>query len=130
MKVTAEKIGNGSKERILIDGEVFIKSTAADRWNYIVEVEVMDGYNKGTFIGKSATRETAEKWQPFQMSIDHIHPMHVRPELREEYAASYKKALQDGAVEANARYNGFSQKVARMALTFTRKVYKIERAGV
>jgi hypothetical protein len=78
MEVSA--ISKGTKEQILVDGEVFLKSVAVGRWNYIVRISYTDtNGNHKEFDGKSATKENAEKWQPWELGENYLEvPEHLK----------------------------------------------------
>jgi hypothetical protein len=65
MKATANQIGNSKKERVEVDGKVFLQSVNVGRWTHVVRVVITGGLNAGTYTGKSASAEAAAKWIPF-----------------------------------------------------------------
>jgi len=109
MRATAERIGKSQKERILIDGEVFLKSVSVGRWSYIVVIKTANNES----IGKSATKENAEKWQPHEMVSDSYR------QYREEFEAAVKRGAKV------IRKNGCV--FAREPIPYTREIFAIER---
>ena len=125
MKVTAEKIGNSQKERILIDNEVFLKSVAVGKWNYITVIKSDD--LTMDYIGKSATIASAEKWQPFSMehSIEIAFATYLAPaEKIERFKQKYPKCK-----KVNRRRQGFKVACLVAPMEYKREVYKVERAA-
>ena len=73
LQMQVEVINKGKKEQIIVDGEVFLKSVAAGKWNYIVRISYTDSNGKHKeFDGKSTTRENAEKWQPWALQDEYF----------------------------------------------------------
>jgi len=133
MKAVAQRIGNSKNESILIDGEVFLKSVAIGRWDYIVVIDVEDEYfyaGGERFIGKSGSLQAAEKWVPFPMvrSIE-LHG-HLSPESLKERRAEIAKFKDMGRGSmGRARRNRFGggHPVYSVPFNFSRRVIKIER---
>jgi len=122
-RAIAKQIGNSSKEQIIVDGEVFLKSVGIGRWNYVVEVTLSTGEK---WIGKSATLKAAGSWTPFPMfyevcaaakSDSQERKDQVRQRIA-DYTAKYGEPVRKNL-------NGWP--VYRWPLQYTRKVTKIER---
>ena len=58
MRAIAERI-SASKERITVDGNVYLKSVTIGRWNYVSEVVVDRGVDAFTFYARHADKQTA-----------------------------------------------------------------------
>lgn len=115
----------GSKERIEIDGEVFLKAAPAGRWNYIVEIELLEAtsYAKpGTvYIGKSGDRAAAEKWTPHALNLEES--VHPRVSKAADYERFEELKKMPGA-RVSSR-NGVRKVTVPRA--YTRRIHKIER---
>ena len=59
MRAIAERIGKSKKERVIVDGEVFLKSVDIGKWSHVGKV-TYDGNDNG-FILKSSTEEGINK---------------------------------------------------------------------
>ena len=133
MKATAVRIGNSSKEQILIDGEVFLKSVDIGRWNYVAKV-VAESYTGGTWTtkGKSATLDAAHKWVPSTMFYSRTIP---KTTASAEDIAHYRlwnwiftKAFGKGTkVTPRSKWGAGSYREMRWAIPYTRTVAKVER---
>jgi len=130
----AVRIGNSKKESIVVNDEVFVKSTDIGKWNYIVEVSFLwtDG-SPCTDTGKSATLEAANNWTNMAMIHDHYWPIKndwawMKGEERDaevkKAIALFNKAAENGATE---KRNKFGRRFVRETIPFTRTVTKIER---
>ena len=134
MKIEGKKIGNSKKEQVEINGSVFLKSVEIGRWNYIPVITVKPSifWNSEirTEIGKSATRKAAEKWFPFQMSIDVYKFKHIgyddNGKSIKEKNENFNEAVKSGGKVI--RKHGVT--FCRVPLEYTRKIHKIERAAV
>lgn len=121
---TAKAILNraGTKEEIQVNGETFIKSCPAGRWEYVVLVTIPAGAGRANetrhILGKSGSKEAADKWVPFPMSIDYLDIP------QEDYQARLKEALKRGG---GAWRRKFNMKAYVVPIAYTRQVLKIER---
>lgn len=147
MKATAKQIGNSQKERIEVDGRVHLKSVNIGRWNYIVLLRYYNDFTdmwSDWFEGHSATREAAEKWQPFPMTteIDLCEPRRhprddddywavqlERHECRKRQAKKlHAMGIGEYARTRSGRWQRGGLPVYRVKHRVERKVLKIERA--
>lgn len=134
MRATAERIGNSSKERILIDGEVFLKSVDIGRWNYIAQVTAQS-HHGGTWTttGKSATRDAASKWTPsnmfFSLTIPKTSDDPERIARYRLWSWIYTEVFGKGTkVTPRSKWGAGSYREMRWAIPHTRTVTKIERS--
>lgn len=118
MKATAHQIGNSKKERILLDGEEFLKSVNIGRWNYIVVITEKESGR--THYGKSATRENALKWVPFPMYVEYYNLPTISPNGY-NYREEFKKAVARGVPVK--RKGGYQ--IACDPIEYTRTITKI-----
>lgn len=137
MKATAQRIGNSKKEQILIDGEVFLKSVAIGRWNWISATTVKDDRGESNVIyTKHATRQAAERFTP----SDYVSCSYVKPDMKCRYYSQNPAAFEPDMAEYNdiasrpgARINrefgpyGGSSIVARYTWPYTKTVHQVDR---
>ena len=124
MKAKATQIGKSAKETITLDGETILKSVTRGRWSYLIKITVVSGLmRRGEFVGKSASKENAEKWTPFEMCEDSYHPSCLPLRHREDFARRYIEAIARGA-KVIQKGNTI---LAREPLEFTREIVEIER---
>lgn len=132
MKATAEQIGNSTKERVFLNGVVYLKSVEIGRWNYIAQIR----YEGEEFFrtGKSATRAAAEKWspgvpgatfpiQPESAIRDHYN--HIWPTM-EDYKRDLREFKARPGVQKKRHRSGLTYYVQPLVIA-ERRVFKIER---
>lgn len=65
MDITVNTSKNGQKEQIIVNGKEFLKATPAGKWTHIIILTFLNENGRRIeYIGKSASKENAEKWQP------------------------------------------------------------------
>jgi len=70
MKAVAIRIGQSGKERIEVDGTVYLKSVPVGKWNYISRIEVDRGADIFTFYARHRTEANAWAYTPSNMFYD------------------------------------------------------------
>ena len=129
MKIEAIKL-NDTHEKILVDGEVFLKRVKIGRWNYVPELFTKNdaGEWEQLCYGKSATREAAEKWQPYPMRrwIDLVAGGRPVPTATPEAVAEFKDRFPNWTKETRRSvYGSVTRLVA--PIEYKTKVHKINR---
>ena len=123
MKATAIQSKSGKFEQILIDGEVFIKKAPAGRWEYIVEIELLEdmaGSKTGhVFVGKSGSLKAANSWVPYPINREAT----LFPSDPQSVEIFEKLSAMPGA--RFSRRRGF--KKVTVPVAYTRRIHKIER---
>lgn len=121
---TATQVRNTKNETIVVNGDVIRKAVLIGKYNYACEFWVG---TEGPWVGVSGTRANAEKWAPFQASMD-IYP--TKKSDDDHTRALFSNRMFDAKKKYGApktiRRNGYTY--YRFTRPVRRVVTKIERS--